>query len=102
MRNLLLATAAVAALTFVTSTASADHYNRRPPGCYPSATPYQVYRQSTYYSNRYNAYRSPYNSPYRSPYSYGNYGRYGNYGYPGYSRNSFGVQGQNFSFRIGF
>ncbi len=98
MRNFILATAAVVALSFTTSTAKADHNHRSyyRPRCAPYVTPYQAYRYSPSYYGRYNAYRSPYYAP--SPiYRYG----YG-YGYPGYSRSGIGVSGRNFSFYYGF
>ena len=89
MRNLILAAAAIVALSFATSTVRADHTYYR-PRCAPYVTPYQAYRYSPTYTSRYRAYHSPY---YRG-HSY--------YGYPGYSSSSFGVHGRNFSLHFGF
>ncbi|MBC8350493.1 MAG: hypothetical protein H8E66_00805 [Planctomycetes bacterium] len=96
MRNFILATAAVVALSFASSTAMAEHYSqsyyRR--SCAPQVTPYHAYRYSPAYSSRYHAYRSPYYRPSQIQSRY--------YGYPSYSRSNIGVHGRNFSFHIGF
>ena len=96
MKSLIIAAVAVAALSFGTTTAMAEHrhhsYHRY--GCAPYATPYEAYRYSPSYSNRYYGYRSPY-------YGHSHVHSY-RYGYPAYGGSSIGVHGRNFSFHIGF
>ena len=103
MKSFILASAAVVTLSLAASTAMADHnhHSNYRPGCAPYATPYQAYRYSPSYSNRYLGYGgSPYHRGAPIP-RYGNV--YGNgYGYPGYSSSGIGVNGRNFSLYFGF
>jgi hypothetical protein len=101
MKNFILATAAAVALSFAASTAMADHnhHSNYGPRCAPYATPYQAYRYSPSYSNRYYGYGA---SPYHRGAPIPRYGTvYGN-GYPGYSNSGIGVNGRNFSLYFGF
>lgn len=107
MRNLFIATVAVAALALCTSTTMADH-GRRPPVCGPRyGVPhygYPSYSVRTYSSYRYSPYGSSYHAHRYSPYGHSHYHR-PSYGY-GHSRYGshvhFGVSSPRVRFHIGF
>ncbi len=94
MRNFLLAAAAFVALSSMTSAAMADHFRHRHVHSHGYGvhyvTPHRVYRQPVVVVSPAYVYPAPYIRP----------SHHYHYAYPGYS--SFGVQGRNFSFYLGY
>jgi hypothetical protein len=118
MNKLILATVAIAAMTFGALPVMADH-NRapRPAVCpsgggfggspyvrsyssYRSYSPYSVHR---YEIQRYSPYHSLYKRGHGSSHSLHGHGhKHGHGSYSPYSRSNLGIHGKHFSFHIGF